>query len=74
MLKPLQEREKGLTRSPLHFINAAYETALPTLRMEAELKHHSGCVNHVCFSSSGVPAPILHIAHCHPSPLHAIRK
>lgn len=55
MLKSLQERETGLGRSPLHFVNDAYEASLPVLRMNGQLDHHRGCVNHVSFSSNGAP-------------------
>ncbi|BDA50285.1 probable DDB1- and CUL4-associated factor 6 [Coccomyxa sp. Obi] len=53
MLKPLQDRERGLSGSPLSFTKAAYVAALPTLRMEGDLRHHRGCVNHISFSESG---------------------
>lgn len=53
MLRPLQDRERGLSGSPLSFTKAAYVSALPTLRMEGDLRHHRGCVNHVSFSESG---------------------
>lgn len=54
MWKPLQDRERGLSGSPLSFTKAAYVAALPTLRMEGDLRHHRGCVNHISFSESGV--------------------
>ena len=53
MFKPLEDRERGLSGSPLSFTKAAYVAALPTLRMEGSLKHHRGCVNHISFSESG---------------------
>lgn len=53
MLRPLQDRERGLCGSPLAFTKAAYVAALPTIRMKGSLKHHSGCVNHISFSESG---------------------
>lgn len=55
MLKPLQDRERGLYGSPLAFNKAAYVAALPTMRMECSLRHHGGCVNHISFSESGAP-------------------
>lgn len=53
MLKPLQDRERGLSGSPISFTKAAYVAALPTLRMEGSLTLHRGCVNHISFSESG---------------------
>ena len=53
MFKPLEDRERGVSGSPLSFTKAAYVAALPTLRMEGSLRHHRGCVNHISFSENG---------------------
>lgn len=54
MLRPLQDRERGLCGPPLAFTKAAYVAALPRMRLEGSLKHHRGCVNHISFSESGM--------------------